>query len=130
MKALQLGLMSFVLVVAACGTTIGNWHGESKLDAKALRADVESSLSANSYAIQPTAEATTTAMKQGDYSAQTWMYFTFTENPSGGSSFDMIGKSNNRWNWVTLGIMGMVLRQHAWNACSEWYEAWAKAHPK
>jgi hypothetical protein len=130
MKALQLGLVGFVLLVTACGTTVGTWHGESKLDAKALRADVESSLNASSYAVQPTAEATTSAMKQAEYSRQTWMYFTFADNPSGGSSFDLVGKSNNRWNILTCGIMGMVLRQHAWNDCSEWYEAWSKAHPK
>jgi hypothetical protein len=130
MKLVQIGLMGFVLVVTACGTTIGAWHGESaKLDAKALRADVEGSLTAAGYAPQPTPEGLN-AMKQAEKGAQTWMYITFADNPSGGSTFELVGKSNNRWNILTLGIMGMVLRQHAWNDCSEWYEAWSKSHPK
>jgi hypothetical protein len=130
MKALQIGLLGILLVVTACATTVGTWHGQtSKLDAKALRTDVEESLKAASYALQPTPEGLN-AMKQAEKSRQTWMTFTFKENPSGGSTFDLVGKSNNRWNIVTFGIMGFALRQHAWNDCSEWYEAWSKAHAK
>ena len=130
MKALQIGLVGLLLVVTACATTVGQWHGQSaKMDAKALRADVEESLKAASYSLQPTEEGLN-AMKAAEKGRQTWMFITFADDPAGGSKFDLVGKSNNRWNIVTCGIMGMALRQHAWNDCSEWYEAWSKAHPK
>jgi hypothetical protein len=130
MKALQIGLAGLVLLVTACGTTVGSWHGESaKMDAKALRADVEAALTAAQYQVQPQADGLN-AMKAAEKGRQTWMYITFADNPGGGSTFDLVGKSNNRWNILTFGIMGFTLRQHAWNDCSQWYDAWNKAHPK
>jgi len=129
MKSVKLGLAGLVLVMAACATTVGSWHGESaKSDAKALRADVEASLTAESFSLQPGPEGLT-AMKQGDKGAQTWMQFTFADASSGGSTFELVGKSNNRWNIASLGVMGFALRHRAWQACSEWYKSWQDSHP-
>ena len=128
MKFLRYGLLATVFFLVGCATTVGTWTGGStKLDATALRADVEQSLVASAWSTFPDATGLK-ALKPGPGGRRTWMFFTFIP-ASTGSTFSMVGKSDHVVNWLTFGILGVSLQAPARNECVQWLEAWQSGHP-
>ena len=128
MKAMRLMLAALVLGTAACATNAGVWNDSyTNMDQKLLRAEVRKTLEADSWTTREESDQLI-GEKREKGGHQTAAIFTFKDEGKG-SSYEMLGKSGHKVNWLTFGILGAATKRIAIRSCTEFMEKFKSDHP-